>query len=129
MGFWLVYWIVIGMIMCIGLAIQRFDRIVVFLMKLMHIYAYPTAIGIAMLITERPEQWSASTHHMIHPDIGSIWTANDAYGLYIETQFGKWVPNRIERRIIRDAVDWRISQYIRNRLEAAQTKALRGDRH
>ena len=110
----------------IGFCCQRYDRIVVSLMRRFNICVYPTAISIAMLLIEHPEQWSADQHRMSHPDIGSIWTANDAYGLKIETAFGTWKPNAIERRIIRDAVDWRIGDYIRNRLLlAAQRNALR----
>lgn len=124
--FWIYYWLAVGLVAMTGTAIAHYDRVAVFLMRRTHIHVYPLAIGIAVLITEHPEQWSASAHHMAHPDIGSIWTANGAYGLYIQTEFGKWVPNKVERRIIRDAVDWRIGQYVRNRLEAATRKhALR----
>ena len=31
----------------------------------------------------------------------------------------RWVPTAIERRIIRDAVDWRLREYIRGRLHHA----------
>lgn len=126
MDFWFVYWLVVGALVSIGLVVAHYDRVIVFLMRRMNMHVFPTAIRIAMLITEHPEQWTASPHRLLHPQIGSIWTANGAYGLYLETEFGKWEPNKIERRIIREAVDWRISQYIRNRLEAvARQQALR----
>ena len=115
-----------SLVYCIGFCCSNYDRIIVSLMRRFNIHIYPTAISIAVLLTEHPEQWSSDKHYMSHPDIGSIWTANAAYGLRIETAFGTWKPNAIERRIIRDAVDWRIDDYIRHRLlVAAQRNALR----
>jgi len=92
------------------------DRIVVFLMRWLNLPLFPTAVGIAISIMEHPEEWSSNKHELCHCDIGSIWIANDAYGIRVETAFGTWNPNRIERRIIREAVDWRIGGYIRNRI-------------
>jgi hypothetical protein len=83
---------------------------------------FPTAVGIAVSITCHPEQWSSDGYHINHPDIGRIWIGNAAYGIRVETAFGKWQPNFIERRIIREAVDWRIGAYIRDRLEVALRK-------
>jgi hypothetical protein len=78
----------------------------------------------AMLIIQRPEQWSFDHYRMSHPDIGSIWIANGAYGLHVETAIGDWKPNFIERRIIREAVDWRIEQYLRERLQVAAERNM-----
>lgn len=69
---WIFYWVFVGLVALSVAVIAHYDRVAVFLMKRTHFHACPVAIGIAMLITERPEQWSASTHHMSHPDIGSI---------------------------------------------------------
>jgi hypothetical protein len=87
---------------------------------------FPTAVGLAVSIVSHPEQWSSDKYHLTHPDIGSIWIGNGAYGLHLETAMGEWRPNFIERRIIRQAVDWRLSNFIRDRLEVAVRKnALR----
>lgn len=110
----------------VGFCAANFDRIAVILLRRLGIRLYPTAIGIALLIVNHPEQWSFDRHRMTHPDLGSIWIANDAYGLKVETAMGDWKPNLIERRIIREAVDWRIGRYLRDRLNVAvQKNALR----
>jgi hypothetical protein len=104
----------------------HFDRIVVILLRRLRIPLYPTAIGIAVAIVNQPEQWSSDGYKLSHPDIGSIWIANGAFGIKLDTNMGKWSPNYIERRIIREAVDWRIGAYIRDRLEVALRKNARG---
>ena len=109
-------------IFLIGAAIAKWDSILVAFMRRFDIRLYPVAIAIAKSIMEHPDEWSFDKYHMIHPIIGSIWTANEAYGLHVETEVGKWKPNMIERRIIRDAVDWRIGDYIRNRLALTMQK-------
>ena len=100
----------------VALAINYYDRIVVALMRRFNIFLYPTAINIAMLIEQHPEQWSSDRHRLSHPNVGAIWIANGAYALRVETAFGDWMPNAIERRIIRNAVDWRIGDYLRHRI-------------
>jgi hypothetical protein len=92
------------------------DRVVVSLMRRLGIHAFPLAINIAMLIMQHPEQWSSDPHRMSHPKVGSIWIANETYGIKIDTPFGHWKPNVIERRIIRDAVDWRLTTFLRDRI-------------
>src|SRR5690349_5121824 len=120
----LLVWLCIGLV---ALVIMNFDRIAVWVIRGFQLPLYPTAVGIAILVVERPEQWSSDPYHLSHPDIGSIWIANAAYGLHIETDIGKWEPNFIERRIIREAVDWRIGRYVRERLTiAVQRNMLRG---
>jgi hypothetical protein len=105
------------------------DRVAVFILRLSGLgpALYPTAVGIAVSIVTQPEQWAfEGKYRLNHPDIGSVWIGNAAYGLHLETAFGEWRPNVIERRIIREAVDWRINRYIRDRLEIAVRKnALR----
>jgi hypothetical protein len=103
----------------IGGIVVNFDRIVVTMLGCSSRQVYPLAVSIAVLIYEHPEQWTCRTHEMVHPKVGAIWTSNEAYGLRVESDFGKWTPGRIERRIIRDAVDWRIQGYIRNRITQA----------
>ena len=115
----LVFVLVVSCIGLVGLIFALFDRIVVGMIRLLHLPVCSPAIGIAILIGQRPELWSVDKYRMHHPDIGSIWIANDAYGLRIETVMGTWTPNLIERRIIRDAVDWRITRFVRERVMAA----------
>jgi hypothetical protein len=103
-----------------------FDHVVVILLRRLGIPAYPTAVGIAVSIVNHPEQWSSDGYKLVHPDIGTIWIANAAYGIHVDTLMGRWTPNLIERRIIREAVDWRIGRYVRDRLEVVVRKnALR----
>jgi hypothetical protein len=105
-----------------------FDRVAVIVLRRLGLgmMLFPTAVGIAVSITSHPEQWSSDGYQIAHSDIGRIWIGNAAYGIRVETAFGKWQPNWIERRIIREAVDWRIGRYIRDRLELSVRKnALR----
>jgi hypothetical protein len=111
--------IVCGLLGCIILAIVKFDRIAASLMRWFNIRLFPTAVRIAILIFEHPEQWSSDGHHLSHKVIGSIWISNAAYGLEVKTDMGTWKPNFIERRIIRDAVDWRIKHFLKNRITQA----------
>jgi hypothetical protein len=111
----------VGSVIAIG---ANFDRVAVFLLRRLNLPLFPTAISMAMLIIQRPEQWSFDHYRMSHPDIGSIWIANGAYGLHVETAIGDWKPNFIERRIIREAVDWRIEQYLRERLQVAAERNM-----
>jgi hypothetical protein len=104
------------------------DRLVVILLRRLGLgmALFPTAVGIAVSIITHPEQWSSDGNRLIHPDIGRIWIANKAWGIHVDTEMGRWEPNWIERRIIREAVDWRLSNYIRDRLEVTVRKnALR----
>jgi hypothetical protein len=100
------------------------DRVAVFVLRCSGLgpALFPTAVGLAVSIITHPEQWSSDRYHLTHPDIGSIWIANATYGLHLETAIGEWRPNFIERRIVRQAVDWRLSNYIRDRLEIAVGK-------
>lgn len=116
----------LALLICALLVALNYDRMIVTLMRGFNIRLYPTAIAIAMLIEKCPEQWTGSAHHLSHPDIGDIWTANGAYGLYVDMNFGRWKPNAIERRIICDAVDWRMGLYIRNRVQKAMERKAIG---
>jgi hypothetical protein len=100
------------------------DRIVVALMQRFGLHLFPESVGIALLIYKHPEQWTCTKYEMRHPKVGAIWVANKAYGLEITAEFGRWTPNKIERRIIRDAVDWRIKEYVRLRLGQAVNTGL-----
>jgi hypothetical protein len=82
---------------------------------------YPTAVGIAVSIVNHPEQWANEGLQMTrlkHADIGTVWVVSK-YTLHVETAMGQWEPSFIERCIIHEAVDWRMSNYIRDRLEVA----------
>jgi hypothetical protein len=105
-----------------------YDRVAVIIVRCSGLgpALYPTAVGIAMSIYNHPEQWSSDGYTMSHPEIGSIYIGLHAWALEVTTEMGKWKPNFIERRIIREAVDWRIGRYIRDRLEVVVRKnALR----
>jgi hypothetical protein len=117
--------LLMGAFMLTIYAIIHYDRVVVTFLRYTGLHLYPTAINIAMLIIEHPTQWTHDKYYMRHPVVGGIWICNEAYGLHIETEFGDWKPNVIERRIIRDAVDWRIKDFVRSRiLLAMQRNAL-----
>jgi hypothetical protein len=85
---------------------------------------FPTAVGVATLIVNHPEQWSSDKYRLIHPDFGSIWIANQAYGLHFELPTGDWKPNLIERLIIWEAVEYHMQRYIRDRLTIAVRKNM-----
>jgi hypothetical protein len=108
-----------GSLGCVAVIAFNFDRIVVRLLRCSGMPVYPLAVSIAVLIYKHPEQWTCRTHEMLHPKVGSVWTSNKAYGLHVDSDFGRWDPNWIERRIIRDAVDWRIRTFVRNRITQA----------
>lgn len=122
--FYLTFLFIVALIGTGIFAAYHLDRIAVFVIRRANIPVFRVAVGIAIMIVEHPEQWSFDKYHMWHPDIGSIWTGNGAYGVYVETEMGKWQPNFIERRIIREAVDWRISRYLRDRLHVGVEKNL-----
>lgn len=104
-------------------AVTHYDSLAVrFLPRRLQLRYFPVAVSIAILIVERPDQWTSTRYTLTHEDVGSIWIANGAYALKVETEVGDWHPSPIERRIIRKAVDWRIDTYIRNRIGAAVQK-------
>jgi hypothetical protein len=105
--------------------VSHWDAIAVRIIQRFRIPVCRVAIGIAILITEYPEQWSATQHEMSHRDVGSIWTSNNIPGLHITTTMGTWTPTTIERRIIYEAVDWRLRRYIKDRIQIAMVKNLR----
>jgi hypothetical protein len=118
----------VGLIAAVCTAPFWLDRVAVVVLRCSGLgpALFPTAVGLAVLIVNHPEQWSSDKYYLRHPDIGSIWIRNGAYGLHVETAMGEWRPNFIERRIIRQAVNWRLSNYIRDRLEVAvRENALR----
>lgn len=122
--FVLAWLLLIGVVIAIPVIVTHHDRIFVMLMRRFDIQACPEAVAIALLIYQQPEQWTCGTHRMSHPKVGEIWTANEAYGLHVETEFGQWKPSKIERRIIRNAVDWRIKEYVKNRIAHALNAGL-----
>ena len=75
-----------------------------------------------MSIVLQPDQWIGTAYEIKHKTIGEVWIANGARGLHVATSQGKWHPNLIERRIIREAVDWRLKTYLKNQIRAAILK-------
>ena len=59
---------------------------------------------------------------MKHKHFGDMWIANEAHGLKLEAPEGEWKPNKIEQRIIRDAVDWYLLEYKKQRIIAGINK-------
>lgn len=56
--------------------------------------------------------WLLSEHHLKNAKAKvSIWTSNKDYGLYVDSEDGKWVPNGVEREAIwaaaKDLIDAR----------------------
>lgn len=104
------------------------DRFIVNIIRLFNIPVCQTAVMIAISIVQQPDQWRASSHSLTHKEVGHIWSANGAYGLHLDTLSGKWKPNWIERRIIYEAVDWRLKNYIRVQTQKAlqQSRILPG---
>ena len=100
------------------------DRLIVNVIALTNAPVYPLARAVASLIYTRPDEWTLGTHEMSHDKVGRIWTANKAYGITVETRAGKWNPTWLERRIIRNAADWRIKCYVRNQVMKALGKNL-----
>ncbi len=117
-----------GVIIGLLVTAMNYDRPVSWLIYLCHVPVFPEARAIAWLIYDLPDEWNGDGYRLSHPTVGSIWIANAAYGLKLETPFGHWTPNAIERRIIRDAVDWRLREYIRGRLGQALRQPVLGRR-
>lgn len=113
LGFFLAF--ILFVVTCIVVVCHR-HRLIVITLAAINCPCYPDARAIARTIYEKPEEWSGDEHYLRHPKIGSIWTANSYENLRIKTPFGEWEPTMIERRIIRDAVDWRLREYIKARL-------------
>jgi len=94
------------------------DRAIVALMRHCHIYAFPTAIRIALSLQRHPEQWSLKYGSLTHSTIGTLdWIAGRVEAAFITLTLPDrqaWKPSWIERRILADAIeDW-----LRQRREA-----------
>jgi hypothetical protein len=128
---YLVVWIIFVSVMGAIIAIPLwFDRVAVIALRWSGLgpVLYPTAVGIAVLIVTHPEQWTnegLQLTRLKHADIGTVWVVSGST-LHVETAMGQWEPGFIERRIIREAVDWRLGRYIRDRLEVAVRKNALG---
>lgn len=114
-GSWLLTaWIVLFLIILAAWPVARnWDRICCTVIYRYNLPMFPEAAAIANLIAKQPEQWRSTGGEFRHPDIGSVSIDNGVRGIKILTKVGTWHPNGIERRIIRDAVDWRLGQYIK----------------
>lgn len=62
---------------------------------------------IRLLISDR-DNWARSSHHLTHNSTGiSIWTANEVYGLHLETKDHVEIQlNASDRRAVYDAARW-----------------------
>lgn len=102
------------------------ERIATAMIYGFNLNVYPLARQVAWLLYQCPTQWTSDGFRLKHLKVGSIWIANEAYGLKIETEFGEVHLNFIERRIIRDAVDWRLRGYLRDRVTVALGQSMAG---
>jgi hypothetical protein len=92
----------------IGTAIF-FDRIIVALIRHLHIRVYPEAINIALSIYSRPDIWTEKNGHLHHVHLGTI-DARKVGVVDVAMRAGTWAPNFIERRIIFEATSWHIKR-------------------
>ena len=93
-------------------------RVIVALTRKCRIYAYPTAIRIALSLQRSPEQWTLSYRSSLsHPAIGTLeWVGSRVEARLVTLALPDrqtWWPNWIERRILADA----ISDWLRQRFE------------
>lgn len=99
----------------------KFDRIMVFVLRLANAPVCDDARQVAASIYQHPEQWKSGLlgYTLINPTIGEI-TSFSASMLHLEGKaFGRWEPNFIERRIIYDAVRWHQRARLRSALRSA----------
>lgn len=88
------------------------DRVIVFLMRALHIYIFPIAIRMAFSLESAPDEWHLDMDEVQHPIIGKIrFNLRDPWMIRVDLPDTnqackqRWKPNFIERRIISNAVD------------------------
>lgn len=93
------------------------DRAIVFVLRRFGIRRFfKTATQIAAIIETEPDRWQFEQYRATYKAIGTIDWFTD---LKVETSQGTWKPNRIERRIIRNALDRTITAKVRERVAQA----------
>jgi hypothetical protein len=96
----------------------NYEVVAVWLMRKLRIYAYPTAIRIAVSLERDGEEWSFAGDEAKHPRIGTIRHFESRYSLTVWLDGGQivWEPNAIERQIIRSAARATFRRHIETRL-------------
>ena len=93
------------------------DRTIVFVLRAFSIRRFfKTAMQIAAITETDPDGWRCERYRATHKAIGTIVCIG---GLEVETPQGTWKPNRIERRIIRNALDRMITAKVREHVAQA----------
>jgi hypothetical protein len=93
------------------------DRAIVFALRRFGIRRFfKTAMQIAAILETEPDRWQFEQYRATYKAIGTISWLTD---LKVETSQGTWTPNRIERRIIRNALDRTITAKVRERVAQA----------
>lgn len=101
----LIFWAIsCAALACLATSPYWLDRVIVFLLRTCRIYAFPSAIRVAMSLEQHPEQWKFSKYEASHPTIGSVSFYVGAASLHLDFEGIEWRPNWIERRIIFNAV-------------------------
>lgn len=108
-------------------ACLNYDRIIVFVLRKLQIYIFPTAIEISNSINRSPKLWEVTDKEVINKKANiSIMTSYDADRLKVLIARVEWKPNKIERRIIWDASNSHrvrfLKNYIDQQLTAESTK-------
>ena len=94
----------------------NYDIVVVFVLRAINAPVYEEARMIAASLYQHPEQWKADTYCLEHPTLGLLRTSVWVGSVELSGPFGHWEPNRIEKRIIWDAVQWYRRGYIKSLL-------------
>jgi hypothetical protein len=115
----------IALVACVIVVICHWARLTICFLGAINCPCYREARAIASLIYEHPGQWSGDECRLIHSKLGAIWIASGADHIRIKTPFGEHRFGAVERQIIWDAVQWRIRDYVSNRIAVAmQANAL-----
>jgi hypothetical protein len=110
----------IGLMLIAGLVVVS-DRVVVSVLRAFGIRRfYRTAMQIAAIIESEADGWRLERYRATHKAIGTI---NLLVGLKVETPQGTWEPNRIERRIIRSALERTMTARVGERVARAARSA------
>jgi hypothetical protein len=104
------------------------DRVIVCILRTFRLRRiYETATRIATIVETEPDEWRFEQYRATYKAIGTIDWFTD---LKVVTSQGTWKPDRIERRIIRNALDRTIKAKVRERVaQAASGRAMNAIQH
>jgi hypothetical protein len=83
-----------------------FERLIVWMLRTFHIFAFPNAIRIAVSLERDGGEWELGNSYIKHPKIGLVRIDGvHSVRLHLDDKQPAliWEPNFIERRIIWDA--------------------------